>query len=96
MGACRSRCRGRLEAVRLNRIGEFKDARQALNGVARRITAYAGSDSELYELAGNLVAETTAFSAPMEELERKRSHFASANIQRSRDIHGKARRQNTQ
>jgi hypothetical protein len=35
----------RIEAVRLNRLGEFTDALGALRGVARRIDDYAGSDS---------------------------------------------------
>jgi len=39
--------RARLEAVHLNRLGEYTDARHALRGVARRIAGYAGSDTEL-------------------------------------------------
>jgi hypothetical protein len=31
-------------------------------------------------------------SAPMPELDRKRAHFSSANLQRSRDIDGQAQR----
>lgn len=84
--------RARTEAVRLNRLGEFSGARRALRGVARRIEDYAGSDSELRELAGQLLTEESAFSAPMPELDRKRAHFSSANLQRSRDIDGQARR----
>ncbi len=84
--------RARQEAVRLNRLGEFSDARRALRGVARRINDYAGSDTELRELAGQLIAEETAFSAPMKVLDRKRTHFSSANLQRSRDPDGQARR----
>ncbi len=38
------------------------------------------------------IAEETAFSAPMPELDRKSAHFRSANIQRSRDPDGQARR----
>jgi len=84
--------RARTEAVRLNRLGEFRRARHALRGVARRIEDYTGSDTELRELAGQLVAEETAVSAPMPELDRKRAHFSSANLQRSRDPDGQARR----
>jgi len=84
--------RARTEAVRLNRLGEFSSARRALRGVARRIEDYAGSDVELRELAGQLVAEETAVSAPMPEMDRKRAHFSSANLQRSRNVDGGARR----
>ncbi len=84
--------RARMEAVHLNRLGEYRDARHALRGVARRIAGYAGSDTELKELAAQLIAEEAAFSAPMAELDRKSTHFTSANIQRSRDQTGQARR----
>jgi len=85
--------RARQEAVHLNRIGEYTDARHALRGVARRIRHYAGADTELNDLAGQLIAEETAFGAQMSELDRKNAHFSSANIQRSRDPDGHARRQ---
>ena len=49
--------RARLEAVQLNRQGEYDHARQALRGVARRIGEYAGDDAALNDLAGSLVAE---------------------------------------
>jgi len=78
--------------VHLNRIGEYTDARRALRGVARRIRNNAGSDAELNELAGQLVAEEAAISAPMQELDRKATHFRSFNDQRSRDAGGHARR----
>jgi len=84
--------RARTEAVRLNRLGEFRGARHALRGVARRIEGYAGSDAALQELSASLVAEETAFSAAMPELDRKRAHYRSSNIQRSRDFNGQARR----
>jgi Ca-activated chloride channel family protein len=71
--------RARTEAVRLNRLGEFSAARQALRGVARRISGYAGSDPALQELSTQLVAEEAAFSAPMPELDRKRAHYRSWN-----------------
>jgi Ca-activated chloride channel family protein len=71
--------RARTEAVRLNRLGEFSAARQALRGVARRISGYAGSDPALQELSTKLVAEEAAFSAPMPELDRKRAHYRSWN-----------------
>ena len=84
--------RARQEAVRLNRLGEFGGARRALRGVARRIKDYAGSDAELRELAGQLIAEESAVAAPMPELDRKRAHLTSTNVQRSREVDGQPRR----
>jgi Ca-activated chloride channel family protein len=84
--------RARMEAVRLNRLGDYTDARHALQSVARRIKGYAGSDAELNELAGQLIAEEAAFSSAMPEMDRKRRHFTSANIQRSRGTDGQAQR----
>jgi hypothetical protein len=84
--------RARTEAVHRNRIGDFDGARHALRGVARRIDGYAGSDAGLQELSASLIAEQTAFSAPMPELDRKRAHYNASNIQRSRDVDGQARR----
>ncbi len=84
--------RARTEAVRLNRIGEFSGARRALRGVARRIDDYAGTDASLRELSAQLIAEEAAFSAPMPELDRKRAHFSSSNMQRGRNSDGQARR----
>ncbi len=84
--------RARTEAVRLNRLGEFGAARHALRGVAGRIEDYAGSDTELRQMAAGLRDEEATFAAPMPELARKRAHFSSANLQRSRDPQGQARR----
>jgi len=84
--------RARTEAVRLNRLGEFKGARHALRSVASRIEDYAGSDASLQELSAQLMAEEAAFSAPMPELDRKRAHYNASNLQRSRDVDGQARR----
>ena len=84
--------RARQEAVHLNRIGEYDAAKRALRGVARRIKGYAGSDPQIAEVAANLIADVAAFEAPMMETDRKTRHFASANMQRSRDPKGSARR----
>jgi len=51
-----------------------------------------GSDTELKELAAQLIAEEATFSAPMPELDRKGAYYRSANVQRSRDPDGQARR----
>jgi hypothetical protein len=61
--------------------------------VARRIGAYAGDDAQLNELAQALVAEEAVVHAPMPELNRKAMHFRSANLERSRDFEGRARRE---
>ena len=84
--------RARLEAVQLNRAGDFDSARRAVRGVARRIASYAADDPALQELSGALLAEEQVFTAPMPELARKSRHFAAHNIQRMRDVHGRARR----
>jgi Ca-activated chloride channel family protein len=76
--------RARTEAVRLNRIGEYRGARHALRGVAQRIDSYAGSDAALQELSASLVAEEAAFSAAMPELDRKRAYYRSWNSSTSR------------
>ena len=46
--------RAKQEAVALNRSGQFDDAGQALEGVRKRIAAYAGSDAELRRIAAEL------------------------------------------
>lgn len=84
--------RARLEAVRLNRHGDYAGARRAVRGVARRIGSYAADDAELNALTTDLIAEEAAFAAPMPEMSRKSRYFASANVQRSRDLEGTARR----
>ena len=46
--------RARQEAVRLNREGRYDDAGKPLDGVRKRIAAYAGSDPELREIVAEL------------------------------------------
>ena len=84
--------RARQEAVRLNRVGEYSAAKQALRGVAQRIKGYAGSDTQIADVATSLETDIAAFEAPMAAMELKRHHYDSANIQRSRDQQGGARR----
>jgi hypothetical protein len=84
--------RARQDAVKLNRLGEFGEARAELREVAARILAYAGSDAELRNLASELQSEEQRFAAPMPEMARKAA-FASANYSlRSRAPHGGANR----
>lgn len=82
--------RARQEAVRRNRIGDFEGARRILDATAQRIRAYAGDDPEMGALVDSLARERTTFSAPMAERSLKEVHFASANLLRSRDVHGKS------
>lgn len=56
--------RARMDAVRLNRLGEFTDALGALRGVACRIDYYAGSDSELREIVTELRADEKGLRPP--------------------------------
>ena len=84
--------RARQEAVRLNREGRFDDARQALDGVRRRIHGYAHGDAVLASLESELEGQETALAAPMPELARKQLHFASSTVARTRTPEGRSRR----
>ena len=83
--------RARAEAVRLNRLGDYTDARRALRGVARRIAGYAGADPELGGLVAELKAEEQQFATGRPERMLRETHFASQNVMRSRDPRGSAR-----
>lgn len=85
--------RAREEAVQANRAGDYRRAQRILDGVARRIAAYAGDDTEL----GAIVSEVRhhdmpAFASAMPELSLKEAHFRSANLQRGRDDQGRSLR----
>ena len=84
--------RARQEAVRLNRMGNFQAANQALEGTAKRIRKYAFGDPELRDLAESLAGQAQTFAAPMLERSLKEAHFASANMARSRDALGRSMR----
>ena len=85
--------RARLEAVRLqpHRRVQRCPSRPPGRGPTHRALRRLETPSST-SLAGPLVAEEAAFAAPMAEIDRKRAHFASANMQRSRDPDGQARR----
>ena len=78
----------RQEAVRLNRLGDYQAARRILDATGARIRAYAGDDPELQALVGSLAQERDWFSMPMSEPLLKQTHYASANLLRSRDPQG--------
>ena len=80
------------EAVRLNREGRFEDAGRALEGVRRRVAAYAGSDTELREIVAELRDEAPVYAAAMPEMARKQRYFASSNVARMRTVDGRSRK----
>jgi Ca-activated chloride channel family protein len=84
--------RAKQEAVRLNREGRYDDAKRALEGVRKRVHAYAGSDTVLRELVHELSEEQVQFAAPMPEMARKQAYFASSTVSRARTMDGKSRR----
>lgn len=84
--------RARQEAVKLNRLGDFRVAAAQLHGVAERIRRYANGDPELSALAAALRDEEAEWAAPAAESLRKMT-FASANYSmRSRGPEGRAGR----
>ncbi|MET0772577.1 MAG: hypothetical protein ABWZ82_05800, partial [Candidatus Limnocylindrales bacterium] len=82
--------RARQEAVRLNRMGDYRGARAVLEATARRIRSYAGDDAELRRIADELAAETATFERVMPERSRKVAFAESAYALQSRDVAGKA------
>lgn len=84
--------RAREDALDLNRRGDFTAAGAALRGVAERIRRYAGSDVALRQIAEQLEGDDRRLSAPMPAMAMKSMQFQSANLARSRDAQGKARR----
>jgi hypothetical protein len=84
--------RARQEAVKLNRLGDFREAVKELREVADKIAGYAGTDPELRAIATALREEEEHWAAPRPESLRKVA-FASANYSlRSRGPEGKAGR----
>ena len=84
--------RARQDAVKLNRVGEFQEARLELHDVARRIAGYAGSDADLQRLVAKLREEEQHFAAPMPEMTRKSAHALASYSLRNRAPHGGANR----
>ena len=85
--------RAKQEAVALNRNGQFDEAGRALEGVRKRIAAYAGSDTELRKIAAELHEQAPAYAAPMAEMARKQRHYAASASLRMRTPDGKSMRQ---
>lgn len=87
--------RARQAAVRLNRMGDYDGAREALRATARKIRHYAGDDPELQRIVSELRAESERFHHVMEERVRKEHYAMSGYALRSRDLEGKALRRTT-
>ncbi len=84
--------RAKQTAVRLNREGRYDEAEQAIDGVRKRIAAYAGNDQELRRLAEELRTERPQYAAAMPEMLRKQVHYASSVSLRSRSVDGQAQK----
>jgi Ca-activated chloride channel homolog len=84
--------RAKQAAVKLNREGRYDEAERAIEGVRHRITAYAGSDPELRQLAEELRIERPQYAAAMPEMMRKQVHYASSVSLRSRSSDGRAQK----
>ena len=84
--------RARQEAVALNRAGRYDEAAKTIDGVRRRVAAYAGSDAELQGVAQELAEQKPAYAAAMPEMARKQAHFAASVNLRSRSADGKSQR----
>lgn len=84
--------RARQEAVRLNRVGDYRAARAILEATARRIRGYAGTDPELRLIADELLAEAATFERVMSERHRKVAYAQSAYYLQSRAVDGAALR----
>jgi hypothetical protein len=86
--------RARQEAVRLNRMGDYRGARSVLEATARRIRSYAGDDADLWRIADELVREVEMFEQVMPERSRKVAYAQSAYALQSRAVDGAAMRSN--
>ena len=84
--------RAKQEAVRLNRAGQFAEAAKQLDGVRKRVAAYAGSDPELRAIGDELRVEAPAYAAAMPEMQRKQNYYASSAALRMRTPDGKSQR----
>lgn len=84
--------RARQEAVRRNRMGDYRGARAVLEQTAQRIRGYAGDDVELRRIADDLLAEASTFERIMPERSRKVAYAQSAYTLQSRAPSGDAMR----
>ena len=84
--------KARREAAELNRADDLAGGRRVLEATARRISGYAGSDTELQQLVVQLTNEAREHMRRFEAAELKGRHFAAYSSRRSRDEAGGSRR----
>lgn len=85
--------RARAEATEFNRNGELDRARRVLERTARRISAYAGNDRELLDLARSLRREVREYAEQvMSPIALKMSFYVAESRGKGRDTSGRARR----
>jgi hypothetical protein len=78
------------EAIRLNRMGEFGEARRSLLSVAERVSRYAGHDAVLRGIVAELRAEAETWAMVQEERSRKVAYSRSYNSLKMRGPDGEA------
>ena len=76
--------RARMEAVGLNRRGDYQAAGQLLTKVADRIAGYAASDDKLLQLVRELREDATRYEQVMDEYSRKMDYAQSHNRSKTR------------
>ena len=84
--------RARQEAVELNRRGDYRGARKALEATAMKIRTYAGRDPELRAIADELQGEAGEFERVMSKRAHKEAYARSHYAMQSRLADGSARR----
>ena len=82
----------REQALDLNRLGKFDEARRLLDALAALIRTHAGDDGELQDIARELATDQQVFGACMSPASMKALHFRSHSAQRMRAPDGKAKR----
>lgn len=78
--------------MKLNRLGDYREARLEIRATAERIAGYADRDSELRALLGELRNEEERWAAPMQSMELKVAHAQASYSLRSRAPDGQANR----
>jgi hypothetical protein len=84
--------RARQDAVKLNRLGDYREARLEIRDVAQRIAGYAGRDPELRAILTQLRAEEDTWSAPMQAMVLNEVHAQASYALRSRAPDGRSNR----
>lgn len=80
------------EALELNRIGRYDEARARLDATARRIREYAGKDPELLEIIEGLTERQVVYQHVMSPMARKAEYYRSYQIASMRTADGRAHR----